>query len=153
MPQRSKGAKHVLHSAAPPPLSFRRSVKRSRTNTEQGGRNGLLLCLGWWGSGLRSSDVWKQLRMEHRPCTQEGGKEREGGSVELGKSEGGGGGGGGRGGSSQWKNCEMCLAKSGAVILVFFGGFFFFFRSKRNNEIQISCYYFKGFGLFFCATC
>lgn len=96
-----------------------------------------MVCYCVWdggGSGLHSSDVWKQLGMEHRPCTQEGGKEREGGSVELGKSEGGGGGG--RGGSSQWKNCEMCLAKSGAVSFVFF--------SSKNNEIQISCFYLKG---------
>lgn len=66
-------------------------------------RGGTVCYCVWNGgdSGLHSSDVWKQLGMEHRPCTQEGGKEREGGSVELGKSEGGGGGG--RGGSSQWK--------------------------------------------------
>lgn len=98
-----------------------------------------MVCYCVWdggGSGLHSSDVWKQLGMEHRPCTQEGGKEREGGSVELGKSEGGGGG---RGGSSQWKNCEMCLAKSGAVSLVFF--------SSKNNGIQISCFYLKEVGL------
>lgn len=55
--------------------------------------------------------------MEHRPCRREGGKEREGGSGEFGKSEGGGGG------SSQWKNCEMCLAKSGTDS---FGDFFLF---------------------------
>lgn len=61
-------------------------------------------------------------------CTQEGGKEREGGRVILGKSEGGGGRGGGR----QWKNCEMYLEKSypNLTLLVL-------------NAIQFSNLYFK----------
>lgn len=58
------------------------------------GRGGLLLCLGW---GLRPA---AHRRLEtvkdgSQACTQEGGKEGEGGRARLGKSEGGGGSEGG----------------------------------------------------------
>ena len=66
-----------------------------------------MLCLGL---GLRPA---AHRRLEtvkdgSQACTQEGGKEREGGRGNLGKSEGGGGREGGR----HWKTCEIYLVKS-----------------------------------------
>lgn len=70
----------------------------------------MLLCLGW---GLRPAAHRRLETVKDgtQACTQEGGKEREGGRARLGKSEGGGGRKGGR----QWKNCEMCLAKASPI--------------------------------------
>lgn len=84
----------------------------------------MLLCLGW---GLRPAQHRRLETVKDgtQACTQEGGKEREGGSVKLGKSEGGGGGEGGR---RQWKNCEMCLAKSGPI----------FFKQIMKSKFTVS---------------
>lgn len=84
----------------------------------------MLLCLG---RGLRPAQHRRLETVKDgtQACTQEGGKEREGGSVKLGKSEGGGGGEGGR---RQWKNCEMCLAKSGPI----------FFKQIMKSKFTVS---------------
>ena len=67
----------------------------------------MLLCLGR-GLSLAAHGRLETVKDGSQACTQEGGKEREGGRARLGKSEGGGGSERGR----EWKDCEMYIEKS-----------------------------------------
>lgn len=58
---------------------------------------------------MQHTDVWKQLRMDHRPVRKRVGKRERAEERCMGRArveeevrEGG----------RQWKNCEMCLEKS-----------------------------------------